>query len=101
MPISPIRFVAVTFDAVVRWLRRHGHTVEPGCRAGLWKVDCWDAQTPQMVVKLANNRRCRDHGLPPFQVNTAGIPTAEGSDVLGRSLTGSSMTMQLAGLMAK
>lgn len=99
--ISPMRFVAVTFDEVVGWLRGHGHAVGPDEKPGLWKVGLLDAQTPQMVVRLANDKRCRDHGLPPFQVDTGGgIPT-EDSWAAGGSPMGSSMDLQLAGLASK
>ena len=93
--MSSARFTAATFDEVIGWLREHGHRVEPGIKPGLWKVGCFDAQTPQMVVRLANDRRQRDHKLPPFQVDTGGGTPAVAA-VLDRSLTGSSMTMQLA-----
>ena len=98
MPISPIQFVVATFNEVVEWLRAHGHTVEPGHKPGLWTVNCFGSQTLQMVVKIANNRRQRDHNLPPFRVDTGSIASPEG---VGGSLTGSSMDMQLAGLMSK
>ena len=98
--ISLMRFEAVSFDEVIEWLRKNGHGVEPGLKAGLWKVGAFDAQTPQMVVRLANDRRYRDHRLPPFQVDTGGRGPTDGS-VLDRSLTGSSMAMQLAGVGSK
>ena len=96
--ISPARFVAVGFKEVIRWMTKHGHKVEPGLKDGLWKVGCFDAQTPQMVVRLANDRRRRDHGLPPFQVDTGGRMPGQLSDTRIHSLMGSSMDMQLAGL---
>lgn len=71
--VSSIRFEAATFDEVVGWLRKHGHRVEPGLKPGLWKMGCFDAQTPQMVVRLANDRRARTHGLPPFRVDNCGV----------------------------
>lgn len=99
--ISLVRFVAVGFEEVIRWLREHGHRIEPGSRAGLWKVGCFDAQTPQMVIRFANDRRCRDYALPPFQVDTGGRMPGHLSDKRIHSLIGSSMEIQLAGMGSK
>ena len=96
--ISSTRFVAATFEDVIGWLRKHGHKVEKGLKDGLWKVGCFDAQTPQMVIRFANDRRCRHYGLPPFQVDTGGRMPSEISGTRLYSLTGSSMDMQIVGM---
>lgn len=96
--LSTAQFEAATFDDVLGWLRKHGHKVEQDFKAGLWKVGPFGAQTPQMVVKLANDRRRRNYNLPPFQVDTEGRMPSEISGARFPSLTGSSMDIQIVGV---